>query len=77
MNADPNFKSKDGTPLVLAAHNGHIAVGELLIGAGAEVDCRSADGDTPLHRVCAKQGCTTEMIGKLLERGADISKEWT
>eukprot|EP00966_Prymnesium_polylepis_P224612 5195228-Prymnesium_polylepis.1 len=73
LKANPNFRSAQGTPLVLASHNAHVGVARDLIEAGAEVNRKSLDGDTPLLRACAEEGCTTEMIQLLIQSGADVS----
>lgn len=47
---DLNIKNRDGnTPLHIAAQNGHFPTLDLLIKAGAKIDCWNEDGNTPLH----------------------------
>ena len=37
------------TPLHIACQNGHTKIAELLLGKGAEVDHKNAQGSTPLN----------------------------
>ncbi len=57
------------TPLMLAAANGHLQASILLLDAGAEVNARSAENWTAL--MFAARFDNREIIGALLERGAD------
>ena len=52
------------TALHLASLYGHTQCVEMLLGAGANVAVRDADGGTPLHDACA--GGFEEIVGKLL-----------
>lgn len=56
-------------PLILAAGNGHNDVVTILLKAGVDVNSRSSDGDTALHRAMRRGHPDTVEI--LLEWGAD------
>ena len=60
-----------GTPLHLAAQEGHVDLARMLLDKGAEVDARDAKGETPLHRATEKGH--TDVAGLLLARGADVN----
>jgi ankyrin repeat protein len=57
-------------PLTFCASNGHLAVAEVLIGAGAEVNASEPYVGTALHAAC--RAGDLAMIRLLLDRGADI-----
>jgi hypothetical protein len=63
--------SAGNTPLIVACQNGHMAVCQLLVEQlGADVNCRNAKGNTPLHFSFAYG--FQDSIGKyLIARGAD------
>jgi hypothetical protein len=63
--------SAGNTPLIVACQNGHLAVCQLLVEQlGADVNCRNAKGNTPLHFSFAYG--FQDSIGKyLMARGAD------
>ena len=69
-------KTKDGshfvTPLIIAAHNGHLNSVKILLGYGADIDARGTlqdeDGDTALHY--AVKGGHLEIVSELLALGA-------
>lgn len=46
--------SESLTPLHIAAHEGHSAVVELLVGYGADLNATADNGNTPLHLVLAR-----------------------
>lgn len=71
---DPDFKSRAGDPLIYIASGprGGVAVAELLVEAGADVNAVSAEGRPPLHNAAA--WCDLEMARLLLAAGADITK---
>jgi ankyrin repeat protein len=56
-------------PLHKIAIWGDVAVAEVLLDYGADINARGEDDDTPLHRAIA--GRHVEMIRFLLSRGAD------
>jgi len=58
------------TPLFIAAQHNHVAVMQLLLGAGASVECKSDTGATPLF-VAAQNG-NVAGVRLLLDKGADI-----
>lgn len=69
--ADPNrpWGEKGDRPLHLAAQRWDLAMAELLVTHGADVNARRLDGATP-HTVAALQG-NAEVANWLLENGAD------
>jgi ankyrin repeat protein len=75
LDADPQLANlADRAPgrfsvLHHAARRGDLAVVELLLAAGANVDRRSWDGSTPLHE--AAVGGHLEVVRALLAAGAD------
>ena len=75
--ADVNVARGDGlTPLHLAAENGHLAVAEALVAAGAAIDAGTRIGRyTPLH-VAARAGRGAVAL-RLLEAGADPNARTT
>jgi ankyrin repeat protein len=69
---DPRSPMFDGaTPLTLAAEGGRVAMTNLLLKLGADVDARSASGWTALMRACNAGQLETARI--LLEAGADAT----
>lgn len=58
-------------PLHFAAHHGHRAVAELLLGRGADPDARDARGGSPLH--CAASYGHQDIVELLLARGAVVN----
>jgi ankyrin repeat protein len=58
-----------GTPLHTAARRDNVAVGSVLLAAGADIEARDIKGETPLRRAlnCRQPG----MIELLLAHGAD------
>ncbi|EDQ85210.1 uncharacterized protein MONBRDRAFT_12137 [Monosiga brevicollis MX1] len=67
-------KDMDGyTGLHKAAYNGHLAVVELLIASGADVNVGTKDNWRPLH--CAARWNKAHIIECLLGHGADINAQ--
>ena len=50
---DP-LNNRRQTPLLLAVSQGHAALVELLVAAGADVTAADEDGDTGIHVACLK-----------------------
>jgi Ankyrin repeats (3 copies) len=70
--ADVNAQNKWGlTPLMAAAHGGHIEIGKLLMEKGADVNARQNGGWTAL--MCAAVRGQADAVSLLLGKGADIS----
>jgi len=57
------------SPMALAASRGHVAIIELLLKSGANIDQKEGEGDTPLS-VAIWSG-QKESVSVLIERGAD------
>jgi len=71
--ADPNAGEKYGskcTPLMYAAGNDRLAVAELLLANGAEVDAKGDDGFTPLYYAALQN--LPSMVKLLLANGANV-----
>ena len=67
VNAQP-VRPPFGTPLHLAADNGHKEIVELLIAKGADVNAKNKGGSTPLHEAKTKE------VGELLiVEGANVN----
>lgn len=76
----PNVSMSEGTPLTLAAREGHFPLVQLLIENGARQDAEvCGNTDTPLH--AAIDGGATDVVPYLLSHGADVNatvkKHWT
>ena len=56
-------------PLSTAALFGQVEAAQVLIEAGADINCRGDDGATPLH--VAAFFCRTEIVKLLVDKGAD------
>ena len=63
---------KGSTPLFIACHQGHVAVGTLLLDKGAEVDRAEKNGWTPLYIACAKGHVAVGTL--LLDKGAAVDR---
>lgn len=59
------------TALHLAVGNGHRAVVEALLNAGAKINAKTSDGSAPLHLAATKG--FREIAALLLEKGADVN----
>ena len=71
MTPDENDRF-NSLPLHLAAIHGHIGIAELLLKAGADVDCGDSDESTPLHNAGLNRH--PEMLAFLLENGANVNR---
>jgi Ankyrin repeats (3 copies) len=70
--ADVNAQNKWGlTPLMAAAHGGHLEIGELLMEMGADVNARQNGGWTAL--MCAAVRGQVDAVRLLLGKGADAN----
>src|SRR2546423_3924939 len=69
--ADPNARHvrRGETPLMLAAHEGHVEVIWLLLKAGADANLTSTKGETALHSAASRG--FIEIVGILLEHNAN------
>ncbi|KAK4151622.1 ankyrin repeat-containing domain protein [Chaetomidium leptoderma] len=75
FDADPNgYSDMQHRPLGYAAAVGNIAVIQLLLERGAEIEQRGKTGWTPLHRA-VKYG-HSDAVEALLARGADAAATW-
>src|SRR5690606_22854821 len=61
------------SPLVAAARNGDLAIGKLLIDAGADVEFHAAGDETPL--MAASAHGHLDFVKQLLARNADVNKK--
>jgi ankyrin repeat protein len=69
---NPDVRDEVGvTPLGIAASTGRIDIVNLLLTAGADIDCRQGGGETALH-ISAWHGYK-EVVRHLLSHGADSS----
>ena len=72
--ADVNDRvAKGGTPLHLAAYNGHARVVRLLIEHGASVNARTDAGITPLE--WAQRNGHMEVVELLIANGARVDRK--
>jgi ankyrin repeat protein len=63
---------RDGlTPLMVAASKGHIEMAEVILQAGANINARSDDGWTALHKAAYDQ-TETNIVDLLLQSGIDL-----
>ena len=70
-NADPLYKTKDGTTAFqIALSRGYEPIVSLLLDKGADVNSRDRNGGTPLHEA-VRQG-KLDLVKKLIAKGADI-----
>jgi ankyrin repeat protein len=76
--ADPHVLTKPSDPkaspatmLTWAAITNDFAMIDLLLAHGADLNCRSGDGTTPLMN--AMRSATPETVGYLLDKGADVN----
>jgi len=69
---DVNTKKRmGGTPLRLAAGEGHKEIVELLISEGADMNAKDIDGETPLHRAAERK--QTGIAELLIDKGSDVN----
>jgi len=68
---DVNAKARNGTPLHLAAAEGHKEIAALLVTKGADVNARDKRGKTPLFGAAALG--RKEIAGLLFAKGADLN----
>jgi len=63
-----------GTPLHLAASNGHVNLVKLFLGSGADVNARAFNGSTPLHWAMKHDTMSESqaVVRMLLKHGADV-----
>lgn len=71
-NASVDDVGADGSPLYIAASNGHTVIVELLLSKGADANKPAAHGFTPLY--IASQKDHFEIVKLLIEAGADKEK---
>ena len=70
INDAENFFNHE-TALHAATQKGHLAVANMLLTCGANIDATTYDGKTPLH--LAAQNGHTDVVNTLLEHGANIN----
>lgn len=63
---------KDYTPLMQAADNGNTAAMRALLRAGADINARGAQGQTPLHIAAAQNDYRHEIATAFATLGADL-----
>ncbi|WP_341755614.1 ankyrin repeat domain-containing protein [Candidatus Tisiphia endosymbiont of Ptychoptera albimana] len=77
LNQGYNINEQDSdegiTPLHLAAWFGHIAIAELLVTRGADINMRNNYGKTPLHDAAEKG--YTNIVELLLDKGANVNMQ--
>ncbi|RFU74992.1 ankyrin repeat-containing [Trichoderma arundinaceum] len=68
---DSDARNEKGwSPLFMAAMNGHVAIAQILIDQGADIETRDADGQTPLW--WATQNNHAGIVQLLLEKGVNM-----
>jgi ankyrin repeat protein len=73
--AEINSKKLGGSPLILAAGNGHELAVDILLENGADVNFEGDSGSTALH--VAASGGFAAVAQKLLDKGAKIDTEFS
>ena len=74
--ADVNVKVRGDTPLHNATFHGRLEIVQKLIKAGADVNLRNNQGDTPLYRAALDKAADNnrlEIIQELIKAGADVN----
>lgn len=75
--ADVNRAVDEKPPLILAVVRGNLDLVDALLNAGANINVRTATGDTPLHGAARITGWSAENIvpiaRRLLEAGANVN----
>ena len=73
--ADVNARRNNrGTPLMIAAENGHINAVTTLVKCGANVDLQDEDGQTALHyAMSSPEDSICEVLSCLIKNGADVN----
>ena len=64
-------EARNGTPLHLAASEGHVLISHVLVQAGAELDAIDDEHNTPLMLACVKG--KANVVRYLLAAGSDLT----
>jgi len=62
-------------PMQFAAAHGHIPLIELFLENGVDINAKDAKGQSPLFAACRRG--TKETVKWLMEKGADVTADWT
>lgn len=74
--ADVNATAGNGWPVLhFGVFGGGLQIMKLLLRAGAPVDLPDTEGSSPLQKAVEDITCPTDLIGHLIEGGADVNRQ--